>query len=133
MQHFRSNNFHELFLKWKQDESSNKFQHCFSLNFGYHDYELSIPQIAMTPESNTKINVDFHISCFFVMIGGKYLNMIGNVMDVVNYITNYIGGVRPFAVFLSNDNYKEKLTINLDYGFERYKSTPVMVKLFHMR
>ena len=62
------------------------------------------------------------------MIGGKYLNKIGDVMEKVNSVTNDVGGTRPLAVFLiSNDNKKE-LIIDIKYGFERYKSTPPMVK-----
>ena len=53
--------------------------------------------------------------------------MIGNVMEKVNSVTNDIGGTRPMAVFLMT-NYKENVDIDVDYGFERYKSNPVMVK-----
>ena len=100
---------------------------CFSLNFGYHDDQLSIPQISMTPDSNTNLIFDSPSSCFFVMVGGKYLDMIGDVMEKVNMVTSDVGGTRPLAVFLiSNDN-KKQLIIDLKYGFERYKSTPPMV------
>ena len=55
--------------------------------------------------------------------------MIGKVMEKVNSVTNEVRGTRPFAVFLiSNNNYKENVDIDVDYGFDRYKVTPVMVK-----
>ena len=107
------------------DGHSFQFDDCFSLNFGYYDYQLEIPQISMTPSSNTKLNFDSPSSCFFVIIGGKYLNMIGKVMEKVNSVTKDVGGNRPMAVFLIN---KKNVEIDVDYGFERYKSTPVMVK-----
>ena len=72
------------------------------------------------------------------MIGGKYINKIGDVMEKVNSVTNNFGGKRPLAVFLLSDNYNEDIIIDyglsvdyvnyLDYGFERFKATPVMVK-----
>ena len=39
-----------------------------------------------------------------------------------------MGGTRPLAVFLINDNFKENVFIDINYGFERYKHSPVMVK-----
>ena len=89
--------------------------------------KISVLQIHMTPESNMKLNFDSPISCLFVMIGGKYLNRIGSVMEKVNSVTNDLGGIRPQAVFLICNNYTENIIIDVDYGFERYKSTPVMV------
>ena len=118
-----------MFLDWKMSPNSLQFDQCFSLNFDYHDINLSIPQLAMTPESKMKLNYDSPIGCLIVIIGGKYLSRVGDVMEKVNSVTNDVGGIRPLAVFLmSKNNYKENVNINVDYGFERYKSTPVMVK-----
>ena len=83
----------------------------------------------MTPDSITNLNFDSPSSCIFVIVGGKYLDMLGDVMEKVNSVTIDVGGIRPMAVFLmSNNNYKENVNINVDFGFDRYKSTPVMVK-----
>ena len=99
------------------------------MNFGYYDLELTIPQISLTPESDTNLNYDSPSSCFFVIIGGKYLDMIGDVMEKVSAVTNDVGGFRPLAVFLvCNDNNKE-LIIDVKYGMDRYNSTPVMVNV----
>ena len=109
------------------DGFSFQFHQCFSVNFGYHDDQLSIPQISMTLDSNTKLYFDSPSSCFFLIIGGKYLNMIGEVMGRVNSVLNDVGGTRPIAVFLMSLNYyKENVDIDVDFG--RHKSTPVMVK-----
>ena len=107
--------------------NSLQFDGCFSLNFDYHDINLSIPQLAMTPDSKMKLNYDSPIGCLIVMIGGKYLNRVGDVMEKVNSITNDIGGVRPSAVFLISNNYNKNVFIDVSYGFERYKHSPVMV------
>ena len=118
-----------MILDWKVIPNKLQFDGCFSLNFGYHENSLSIPQLAMTPDSNLKLNYDSPIGCLFVMIGGKYLNRVGDVMDKVNAITYDVGGVTPMAVFLINNNFKENVLIDVDYGFERYKHSPVMVKI----
>ena len=107
----------------------NEFQiyQCLSLNFGYIDEELSYSQIVLTPDSETEISFDSSTSCVFVLIGGTYLTRIGKVMEKVNSITNEVGKKRPIAAFLMSTN-NQNVDIDVDYGFERYKSTPVMVK-----
>ena len=77
----------------------------------YHDINLSFSHFAMTPESKLRLNFDSPIGCIIVIIGGKYLNRIGNIMEKVNSVTNNIGGRRLLAVFLMSTNYKENMTI----------------------
>ena len=90
---------------------------------------MSIPQIAMTPESEIKLASDFPSSCFFIIVGGKYQNKIGCVMEKVDNITTYMGGTRPLAVFMISNTNTDDLDIDIDYSFDRVRSTPVMVKL----
>ena len=127
---FRSNNFYAKFLEWKMDKSFLQFETCLCLNFDYFDSNLSIPQIVTTPKSELKLIFDFPRSCFFVIVGGKYLNKIGSVMEKVDSIINDIGGTRAMAVFIISNNDKDDIDIDINYDFDRYKSTPVMVKLF---
>ena len=89
---------------------------------------MSILQIATTPESELKLTFDFPSSCFFVIVGGKYLNKIGSVMEKVDSITNDIGGTRPMAVFIISNNNIVDIDIDINFSFDRYRSTPVMVK-----
>ena len=117
-----------MFLDWKMSPNSLQFDQCSSLNFDYHDINLSIPQLAMTPESKMKLNYDSPINCLIVMIGGKYLNRVGDVMEKVNSVTNDVGGRRPLAVFLISKNYKQNMTLDVDDSLDRFKSSPVMVK-----
>ena len=91
---------------------------------------MSIPQIAMTPEFEQKLAFDYPSSCFFVIVGGKYLNKIGSVMEKIDSITIDIGGTRPLAVFIISNTKKDDIVIDINYSFDRYKSTPVMVKLW---
>ena len=127
---FSSDNIYAKFLDWKMDKSFFKFDYCLSLNFDYYDINLSILQIATTPESELKLTFDYPSSCFFVIVGGKYLNKIGSVMEKVDSITNDIGGTRAMAVFIISNNDKDNIVIDINHSFDRYKSTPVMVKLF---
>ena len=105
-----------------------QFDTCLSFNFGYHDINLSIPQLTMTPDSKMKLKFDSPIGCLIVIIGGKYLNRVGDVMEKVNSVTNDVGGVRPLAVFLISNKFNEDIVIDVNYGFERYKHSPAMVK-----
>ena len=107
-----------------------QFENCLSLNFDYIDVNLSNQQIAATPESELKLTFDIPSSCIFVIVGGKYLNKIGSVMEKVDSIINDMGGTRPLAVFIISNNDKDNIVIDINHSFDRYKSTPVMVKLF---
>ena len=57
----------------------------------------------MNEESEMNIDFDFPHSCYFVLVGGKYLNRIGDVMEKVNSVVNDIG-VRPEALFLISNS-----------------------------
>ena len=124
---FSSDNIYAKFLDWKMDKNFFQFDYCLSLNFDYFDINLSIPQIAATPESELKLTFDFPSSCFFIIVGGKYRNKIGSVMEKINSITNDIGGTRPHAIFIISNTNKDNIDIDINYSFDRYKSTPVMV------
>ena len=126
---FRSYIFYDKFLQWKMNGSFFQYEHCISLNFDYIDINLPIPQIATSLESELKLTFDFPSSCFFVIVGGKYLNKIGSVMEKVDSIINDIGGTRAMAVFIISNNDKDDIDIDINYSSNRYKSTPVMVKL----
>ena len=102
-----------------------QFENCLCLNFDYIDINLPIPQIATTPKSELKLTFDFPSSCYFIIVGGKFLNKIGSVMEKVDSIANDIGGTRAMAVFIISNN--NMVDIDIDNSFDRYRSTPVMV------
>ena len=81
----------------------------------------------MTHDFNIKLSIDSPGSCFFVIIGGKYLNLIEEVMEKVNSVTNDVGGNIPMAVFLMSKN-NNNVYIDIDSNIQRQKLTPVMVK-----
>ena len=91
--------------------------------------ELSIPQIHITPKSKMKLRFDSPISCFFVIVGGKYLNKINSVIKKVDSITNDIGGTKAMAVFIISNSNRDDIDIDINYSFDRNRLAPVMVKL----
>ena len=82
----------------------------------------------MTPESYKTFSFNVPSSCFIIIIGGKYVDRVGDVMEKVNSVANDLGRARPQAVFIFGRNYKENVIIDLEYGFDRLRSTPVMVR-----
>ena len=90
---------------------------CLSLNFGIYNQELEMQQILLTPESNFKLNfnsdsMNTAISCFIVLLGGKYLNNIKDVMTKVDSIKQDVG-IRPQAIFIQSNNYGENLDLEM--------------------
>ena len=93
-----------MLLKWKHGHNIFRIQTCFCLNFGNYEQDLTIPQIILTPWSKNKLNPN-PSSCFIVIVRGKYLTHLGDVMTKLNDVTNDVGGTRPLAIFLkSNQN-----------------------------
>ena len=129
-QSIQSKNFYSNFLEWKLSQSLFQFEDCLSLNFDHFVINLSIPQISITPESQMNLTFDFPASCLMVMVGGKYLNRIGAVMEKVNSITNDVGRTRTLAVFIKSNDLKRNIIIDVNYGLDRLKSTPVMVNSY---
>ena len=118
--------FYDSKLGLEIDQSAMEKQSCFSLNFDIFIQELKIPQISLTSESNIKLNFNLEnmntaISCYIVLIGGKYLNNIQDVMTKVDSI-KHDNGIRPQAIFIQSNNYSENLDI------DRNTITTVMVK-----
>ena len=125
-------NFHEAFLKWKL-QNGPVIENCFAINFDYFDPMLSIPQISITLDKKMELNLPNFMNvpsnCFIVIIGGKYLNLIDDVMRKVNSVTNDFVGGKTLAIFLLSNSYNENLALHVTNTLDGLKSTPVMVKL----
>ena len=79
----------------------------------------------------------FHLPKASNVIGKKFLLKVelsafsGTYQSIaVDSIINDMGGTRPLAVFIISNNDKDNIVIDINHSFDRYKSTPVMVKLF---
>ena len=62
--------------------------------------------------STTEVKFDLKVmeastNCFFVVVVGKYLRLMDNVMDIVDNVTEHVGR-RPLAVFYMTKD--EKIT-----------------------
>ena len=100
--------FLETFLKWQTPYWAGSIQLCFSLSFGY-DNDLEI----LMYETNLDFNVEtidrFSINstddCFLVFVGGKYVDMIDQVVSKVEIIGKKILS-KPRALFLDTNDKK---------------------------
>ena len=70
-----------------------KDQNCFALNFGYK-YELSMPSLSLSIDSKLPIDTEgirtTFPSCLIVMIGGKQLTRINDIVRKVESVTDQI-------------------------------------------
>ena len=116
-------------MKWQQGPDVLLHQKCFILNFG-HKQSLPYPQIKLSLESQLHLNVgtfgmNSPSKCFSVVIGGKNLELVDEVMMMVDKITEDIA-MMPYAVFLM----AEKLDQNINFNVSaRDNMSPTMYKV----
>ena len=82
-------------------------------------YRQDIGFSSVSISSTTEVKFDLKVmeastNCFFVVVVGKYLRLMDNVMDIIDNVTEDVGR-RPLAVFyVTND---EKITSFYDQPF----------------
>ena len=77
-------------------------QNCFAANFGYNG-EIPFPTVSIGVETKQSLeNYDFesYCKCFYVFVGGKYVQDMKKVMEAVDEVTKTYHGVKPIAMFL---------------------------------
>ena len=81
--------FLETVLKWQQPSSSGSIKNCFAVSFDF-DNDLEILMYKMTLNFNVETIERFNIvstdDCFLVFVGGKYVDMIDQVVSKVEII-----------------------------------------------
>ena len=90
-------------------------QNCFAANFGFKG-EIPIPEISFSVDDKPNLSqyeLDRYYSCFFVFIGGKYVDVINDVMKVAGEISKIINKPGPVAVFIMTDYTKSLIMKNL--------------------
>ena len=106
----------ETFLKWQAPSWSGSIQHCFSVGFGY-DNDLDILMYEMTLDFNVETIDRFNITsaddCFLVFVGGKYVDMIDQVVSKVEIIGKKILS-KPKVLFLDT-NIKKIRSMEVTY------------------
>ena len=98
------------YLAWKFPlKYHGRVEHCITLNFGSQKIE-SLAMISMTLESNfnwtdqrTNVyNNKLHSSCFLIFIGGKYVQVLKEVLEKVDTISKELL-LLPHGVFITED------------------------------
>ena len=77
-------------------------QNCFALNFGYNG-EIPIRTVSFQIAVQQKLeHHEFEKSykCFFVFVGGKYVETMKTVVDKVEDISKQFHGIHPIAMFV---------------------------------
>ena len=107
---------------------------CFILNFGFND-ELPYPQIMLdldkvspllvpgTGNLNGDWGMNLLSACSVVIISGKYLDIIDDVMKKIDDITEEIAHM-PLAVFLVTDSREKSKTLNIDTSMRKVSKVP---------
>ena len=98
------------YLAWKFPlKYYGRVEHCITLNFGSQNIE-SLAVISMTLESNFNwtdqrdnfYNNKVHSSCFLIFVGGKYVQVLDQVMEKVDTISKELL-LLPHGVFITED------------------------------
>ena len=121
-------NFIQNILHWQRGGNVFNGQRCFVLNFGYKE-SFPFPQIGLSLNSDHNLNVGtFGLKspnkCSIVVIGGKYLEQVDEVMRMVDKITEDIAWM-PYAVFLMAEKPGQDIQFNVS---TRDNMSPAMVR-----
>ena len=96
----------ETFLRWKTPFWSGSIKHCFSVSFGF-DNDLDILIYELTLDFNEKLidrlNIISTDDCFLVFVGGKYVDMIDQVVSKVDIIGKKIQSKARVLLLDTND------------------------------
>ena len=77
-------------------------QNCFAVNMGFNG-EIPFPTLTLTvdaQENLEKYGIDRFYKCFYVFVGGKYVDDMENVVEIVEGVTGKFHGIRPKALFI---------------------------------
>ena len=88
--------------KWHTGTDYVNSQNCFGVNLGYHG-EIPIPsfslQIDIRPNL-TPYELEKTHKCYFVFVGGKYVDDMKTIVDIVEDISEQFHGIKPIAMFV---------------------------------
>ena len=122
---------------WAQGLSKADLVMCTAFNFGYTG-DLAISQINLLTSNDKHPNMDLGTlgmkaarRCSIVIISGKFISEIDNVMDVIKDISEDTITM-PLSVFLmeSPDPDQQSMTFNIS---ARSHNSPIVVSLFYIQ
>ena len=118
-------------LKWMEGSNPLKDQRCFILSFGYMK-PFPFPDVKLSSDFEFPKNIGtFHVQafpnkCSIVVIGGKYLQQVDEVMRTVDKITKDRLWM-PYAVFLMTE---EKPGQDIKFTVStRHRRSPTMYQV----
>ena len=89
--------------KWQSGVDTINNQNCFAINFGFNE-EIPLPTLSFSSQVHQQIDNFFNFGkdykCYYIFVGGKYLQEMKTVMNVVEGITDQFHGIKPKAMFL---------------------------------
>ena len=98
-------NFLEFFLKWKYPLKANQnVGKCFNINFGSKQKIDDLPMLTMSLKNSSGYNNAITTptdNCFLVLVGGKYVKIIEEVVKKVEKIIKNIG-ISPLAMLIQS-------------------------------
>ena len=116
----------KLLLEWQKALHVFNDKRCLLLNFGYKN-NSPLPQMKMSLDKDSKdhLNIVTHANnfpnkCFIVVIGGKYLDKVDDVMEMENI------SLVLSAVFLMAEKPGQNIKFNVS---TRHRRSPTMYQV----
>ena len=102
--------FIKNYLTWKHPlKYYNKVENCFVLNYGSQTIKgFALYTVELDSDINSERMNNFHENeavdnCFLVFIGGKYVQILDQVIEKVETISKDIG-LHPLGLFITMEN-----------------------------
>ena len=102
--------FIKHFLTWKHPlKHYNKIENCVALNFGSQDikgfamYSVEIDSDFSSKRMNNIHEHEADDNCLLIFTGGKYAQVLDQVMEKVENISKRIG-LHPLGLFITEEN-----------------------------
>ena len=108
---------------WAKDMTKTDLKLCTAFNFGYTGV-LAMSQVSLVT-ANMDLGARSARRCSIVIISGKFISEIDDVMDVIQDISEDTI-VMPLAVFLMEGPKSEPMTFNIS---SRSHYSPLMVSI----
>ena len=94
--------FYSSITKWKTGTDVINTQNCFAVNLGFRG-EIPLPTISLQIDIRQQLkHYEFEKSfnCFIVFVGGRYVEDMKIIVDIVENISEQLHGMKPSAMFV---------------------------------
>ena len=98
--------FVDFFLQWKYPlKTTQNVGKCFTINFGIKQKIDNLPMLTMSLLNSTRYDTSPTDNCFLVLVGGKYVKIIEDVVKEVEKIIKNIG-ISPLVMLIKSKSRK---------------------------